>query len=481
MPGMPGMRSELAVALSVLRQAKGWDQDELAAASGVGSSYLAKIEQGLREAPAGTLLAILGALGVDLATVDQQVALVRRVRAGADAAAAGVAAEGRQLERSLRAGLGGAAAPGAGLPLEESRRRAPGLWARLARYPHPARRALVAEAAEFQDAGFCELLCEKSVEAAGGSAKRALRLAQLAVLAAERVPGADGWQRRVEGYCRMHLSSALRVGGTLPAAAEALARAAELWQAGAGDDPGLLNEARVLQIEASLRRERRELPRALALLDRALAIDRWGETPSLLIGKAKALEELGDFAESIALLRQAAPLIDVDRDLVKLFSVHLNLAINLCHLGRHQDAALALPEVRALARRLGNRLDDLRVGWLEAKVAAGLGWTEEAVAGFERLRAGFEQEKIAYDVALVTLELAELHAAHGRTAEVKALARRAARIFEQQEVHREAQRALDLVRQAADEERATVKLLRAVISYLYRARHDPQLRFETTS
>jgi tetratricopeptide (TPR) repeat protein len=335
----------------------------------------------------------------------------------------------------------------------------------------------VCEAAEFQDAGLCELLCEESVKAAGDSAPQALRLAQLAVLAAEQVAGAEGWRRRIVGYCCMHLVNALRVGGKLPAARQALAHALERWQAGAGDDPGLLNAARVLQIEASLRREHRELPEALALLDRALAIDRWGETPSLLIAKSKALEELGDFAESIALLRQAAPLIDGEREPVKFFCVQLNLAIDLCHLGQFGTAALELPAVRALAERLRNRLDWLRVGWLEARVAAGLGNSEEAVAGFERVRAGFERQKIAYDVALVTVELAELHAALGRTADVKALARESAEAFHQQGVHREAQRALELFRRAAEEERATVDLIRGVLRYLRRARRDPTLRY----
>jgi hypothetical protein len=83
----------------------------------------------------------------------------------------------------------------------------------------------------------------------------------------------------------------------------------------------------------------------------------------------------------------------------------------------------------------------------------------------------------AYDAALATLELAEVHAGLGHTAEVKALARESAPIFEDQQVHREAQRALALFRQAAEEERVSGELLRSLIVYLYRARHDPQLRF----
>ena len=138
-------------------------------------------------------------------------------------------------------------------------------------------------------------------------------------------------------------------------------------------------------------------------------------------------------------------------------------------------------EVRELARQLGNRLDLVRVDWLQGRIAAGLGRHDEAIALLGRVRAKFAEDEIAYDAALVTLELAEIHAAVGRGAEVRSLARESAPIFAQQGVHAEARRALELFRRAALQDRATAQLLRAVVSYLYRARHDPRLRFEATS
>jgi len=234
----------------------------------------------------------------------------------------------------------------------------------------------------------------------------------------------------------------------------------------------------VLGLEASLRRDQRELEEALALLNQGLAIDRWGESPALLLGRSKALEELGDFAGSIATLRQAAARIDGGREPRKLLVAHHNLAFNLCHLGRHAETEGVLPEVRALARRLGHQLDELRVDWLAAKVAAGLGRTAEAVAGFKRVRDGFEERGIAYDAALATMELAEVLAGEGRTGEVQALARESAAIFTAQGVHREAQRALAVFRRAAEEELLSVEFVRGVLRYLERARRDPRLRYQ---
>jgi hypothetical protein len=111
-------------------------------------------------------------------------------------------------------------------------------------------------------------------------------------------------------------------------------------------------------------------------------------------------------------------------------------------------------------------------------VAAGQGRVEEAVAGYLEVRAGFLDAGIPYNGALVTMELAELYAARGRAADVLALARQSHAIFCQQGVNAEAQRALDLFRQAAEEERATAELARRIVAYLRRARHDPALRFD---
>jgi pimeloyl-ACP methyl ester carboxylesterase len=63
-----------------------------------------------------------------------------------------------------------------------------------------------------------------------------------------------------------------------------------------------------------------------------------------------------------------------------------NLATNLCHLDRHAEAALLLPEVRQMAEALRKGLDQLRVDWLEGRIAAGLGRPAAALAAFARVR-----------------------------------------------------------------------------------------------
>jgi hypothetical protein len=147
-------------------------------------------------------------------------------------------------------------------------------------------------------------------------------------------------------------------------------------------------------------------------------------------------------------------------------------------MGQFAEARSEVPGLRLLADRLDNRFDRLHVVWLEAKVAAGLDEIEAAVRAYERVRAGFLAAGIAYYAALATMELAEVFAARGRTAEVAALVEASVPLFEQQGVHAEARRALHLFLRAVEEERASAELARFLVVYLERARHDPALRFE---
>jgi hypothetical protein len=87
---------------------------------------------------------------------------------------------------------------------------------------------------------------------------------------------------------------------------------------------------------------------------------------------------------------------------------------------------------------------------------------------------------MSYDVALALLEEAALLLEEGRAAEVKALAPELARVFEGKGVHREALAALRLFREAAEREAASAGLARRVLGFLFRARHDPGLRFSAS-
>ena len=78
----------------------------------------------------------------------------------------------------------------------------------------------------------------------------------------------------------------------------------------------------------------------------------------------------------------------------------------------------------------------------------------------------------------MSLHLALLLLAQGRTAEVATMAEEMMSIFSSQGVHREALAALQIFCEAASRGAATVELTRDVMRFLHRSQEDPEVRFE---
>jgi tetratricopeptide (TPR) repeat protein len=184
---------------------------------------------------------------------------------------------------------------------------------------------------------------------------------------------------------------------------------------------------------------------------------------------------MGEIERAFAALAEAAPLVEAAGDRRLLFALRFNMADNLCHLARYEEAAQLLPLVRELAIQQANELDLIRVGWLTAKVAAGEGRAEEAIAGLEQVRRDFTARELPYNAALSSLDLCALLLQAGRTVEVKEIAVAMAWIFKAQGIGREALAALSLFCDAAVQESASVELARRVIEDLEQVRRSAPL------
>jgi transcriptional regulator with XRE-family HTH domain len=473
-------------ALRVLRVTHRCKQEDLARALGIAPGTLSAYENGTKEVDRALLDRAGEALRLPREAVDSMLAELQFQRTAARPCENGTQGEARR-ERVWMAALAGRILEGAVLDIldqidrhtavAEERRRAPLLWARLIARSPEARRALVEESPEFQTWALSELLCHESLRAAADSADRAIALAELALRVADLAPGEGGWRSRVAGYAWAHLGNAHRVKGDLRGADRAFTRAGELWEQGAPADPKILNEARVLGLEASLRREQRQFGQALALLDRALALADRAEAPYLLLGMAKLLGDRGDLEGALGALQRSEHLLASVPEKRLAFAARSNAVDFLSLLGHYEEAAERLPAVWQLAESLAGELDRLRLVWVHGRVAAGTGREEEGIAALEQVRREFGARRIAYDGALVSLELAVLYLKEGRTDRVKALAREMTPIFESEKVHREALAALALFARAAEQECATVELVQQLVRYLHQARHNPELRF----
>ncbi|HKI01889.1 MAG TPA: helix-turn-helix domain-containing protein [Thermoanaerobaculia bacterium] len=487
---------DLKLLVLLLRELGGWDQAGFAAAAGMSTSSICHYETGKTVPPRRTVKRLAATVGLPMSFVEASLLpALKAARAMAVPFPEGDFAELEKPGAELVRALAGTARPALaaflstleerepwerlGPPVEEDRQQALDAWSRLEPCTSEERRYLVETCREYQTWALAERLCHASAEAASDRADRALELAELACRAAELAPGGEAWRSRLQGYALAYLANARRVAGNLPEADETFARAWELWKAGAEAGPGLLAEWRLLGLEASLHRDRRRFRQALDRLDQARAMALPEAAGRILVKKAATLDQMGEAALAIEAVHEAAPFVEGTGEPRLLFGLRFILAANLCHLGRYAEAESLLPEVRALAVALRKELDLVRVVWLDGKLAAGLGRPAEAAASFEQVRREFTAQEIAWDAALVTLDLAELYLKSGRNREVRDLAEEMIWIFSSQEIHREALAALRIFCEAARNEAATAALARKVGQYLYRAQHDPELRFES--
>jgi len=456
---------DLSSALGTLRTLRRLSRRAVALAAGIKPQALSDYEKGKQSPNRRTRERLAGALRVTPAFLEGLAALLPAIGLTADQGTPPIGLVRVVLDLAREAdvllsidALRPAANPG--------ERTAQVLWERLRPYPTAERQAVISEVEEFRTSSLALLLCEESVAVAADDAGQSLELALLALFIAERMPGPDAWRWRLAGYVWAFVGNSYRVGGDLPAAEAAFLRSEELWQRGAAK-PGSLRVTRLLDLKASLRREQRRLTEARALLNDALAADRGGAaTGRLLIKRAKTLEELGDYEAAVADLRRALPLVDAEREPRLFWALRFNLLEALQLLGRNAEVETMLPGVQALTVRLGNDLDAVRLRWLEARLFAASGKTEEAVAAFEEVRDAFTARGIAYDAALVTLELAVFLLEQDRTAEVKALVPELAPIFQAQGVAREWIATLQLFQEAVEREVITVDLARRFLADL---------------
>jgi transcriptional regulator with XRE-family HTH domain len=481
--------SDVNLALACMRSALNWKQSELAEAAGTRNTTISDFERGNRAFSLERLTELAGVLGLPLEAVAQARAFVRSMEQqaqppgdhGPDAGA-----DHRKIEQiAAQAGLLASdfARGVLGFVTFETRsvaarQQARFLWQRMRKLSPSQRRSLVEKDRELRSWALCELVCKESIKAAADNADRARELAELALSIADLAPGTESWRQRLQGYAWAHVGNARRVGGDLPGAEKAFGRAGKLWEMGEEGDPGILDEAQMLSLEASLRIDQCRLAEATVLLNRALLIEQGSLRSHLLIQKARLLEWAADFEGALAALGQAASLMSGNEEPRLLWLLRFNPVVNLCHLGRYAEAEALLPGARAFTVQLGNELEGLRLHWLEGRIAAGQGKTENAIIALSRVREAFVARGIVYDAALATLELAVLYLEQGRTMEVKMLARQMAPIFQIQGVHREALAALKLFCEAVEKEAVTVELARRIMDYLYRAQNNPSLRFE---
>ncbi len=353
-------------------------------------------------------------------------------------------------------------------------REAPDQLARLEQLPLTEQLDLVEKEESLRSWALCALLIRESHGAVFAQPLRAVERAEVAVRIAEQLSGDvydSVWVHDLCARAWAHLGNSRRVLGEFFGADQALRTAFALLERGGTGAPEVRGELMVIQ--AGLLRSQRRLPEALAAADDAMVLFLEANDQESMhrvrLSRAKIREELGDLDGTIADLEGLIEEIDSEGESVVRAYAHHNLLTALVTVGRFDEAAGRLSEVRR-SFVLTAPIDRIRLRWLEARIAAGQGMQVEAESILREVQAEFFERGMGYDAALSALELAVLLIQQGRTQEIKQLAVEILPLFESREVHREAMGALILFQRAAEQENLTVELARQVAAFLSRER-----------
>jgi transcriptional regulator with XRE-family HTH domain len=486
--------SRVAAMFRVLRALRNWNQRQLAEAVGIDPSRISAYERGEVGQPARELLERAAAVArISYAFLEQTVISAERLIASSgDRRAEGSITEAASQAVADHAGPSLAAfaeliAPRAGesedehfgaakvdpVAEEESGSQAAVLWGQLAPLTSRQRRILVEDCREFRNASLWRRLCAESRKAASRSAREALDIATLAVRLSRLLPGSTASLTYREAIGTAFVGNARRVANDLPGADAAFARATAVVAGVGTADRNPADEARRLDLEASLRRNQRRFGEALTLLDRALTLAPAGSLRGWIsLNRANAFEQAGDPEKALGALQEATESLNATAEPRLRWVLCFNRIAVRLRLGQAEQAEAELADLQALVTGAGSDLDLLRVRWLEGRVAEARGLAAEALAAFSEVRTAFAIRDLPADAALAALEEAALLLAAGRTGDVRRLVREMGPIFEALGLNGEVLASIRLFVDAVLRDTATAALARAAAEAL--AQRRPQ-------
>lgn len=292
-------------------------------------------------------------------------------------------------------------------------------------------------------------------------------------------PGAHGPAQVADFQARAHaeLGNAYRVSDRLNEATDYLARARRLFEHGTDDE---LLKIRLLELEGSLAADCRQFGRASKTLLKVLQF--YNQHGAFHLA-GRTLIKMGlyagyacDFDGGIQLLKKGLALVEEDQSLA-CAAAH-NLILFLVDTGRFQEARkLRVVHSRHLADA-GGRANEIKFRALEGRIDSGLGNHQRAEGIFREVMRDFTALGRHFLGALAALELSAALLIQGKSAEATQVALEAAAIFTSLQIQREAFQAVILLRNAFEEQAATLEMVEEVAGFLRRIEIDPALRFE---
>ncbi len=299
-------------------------------------------------------------------------------------------------------------------------------WAFLEALPPQQRTAWIENDATFRTWGLYHRLLEASRWQLRKDPAEAVDISRLAILVAERLDPASMGRERVadlQTAAWAAFGNTQRVAGDFDGARHAFNEAWRILEEHGTNDP--VERAAILSLESSYMKDIGEFETAEAALEEALELylasgDVHRQGRVLL----KMGEAIGHVApeRGIAHIQKALALIDTSREPRLDVCAQHALAWFLTDLNRHEEALAVLDRARPLYHQMADDFIQLRLHWLEAKIAHRRGDLSDAETIFQQLWEEFRVRDLNQEVVLVSIELAEVLTKKGEAARAADLA-----------------------------------------------------------
>jgi tetratricopeptide (TPR) repeat protein len=355
-----------------------------------------------------------------------------------------------------------------------------GQWCALAPLLPQERLPVVVAHREYQHWGLFRALLDAARWYSFRDPQEAVDVVQLALDVTEILDSVEAGGPQAAADLRAQafgiLGNTRRLASDLKGARAAINEAWRLHEEGTGDP---LEKAQLISFDASWMRVMGEFETAEAALEEALQIYRAAGDAHL---QGRILVQMGTTIgylspdRGLAHLYAAMELINPTREpRIELCAQHA-LIYFLTDAGRPQEALAVLDHARALYKQFPDSWAQLRLQWVQARIARRLGHLAEAVSIFRRVWEEFHARTLRYDLVMISIELAEALAAANETASAARLVAEVQPILAAWRLDRHIIAAWLVLQQALEEGRTArhlARLFSRITIYYRRHWHKP--------
>ena len=315
------------------------------------------------------------------------------------------------------------------------------LWASLEPLNPQTRFASVEANESFHTWGLYDRLLEASRWYMRTEPAEAIDIVRLAITVAERLdPVALGEKRVVDllASAWAALGNVKRIAADFEGSRRAFNEAWRIVADGTGDP---LEAAHIIGLEASYIKDIGEFETAESSLEEALEIYRKAHDPHQ---EGRTFLQMGDVIgyanpeRGLIHIKKALAFIDAGKEPRLALCAQHDFAWFLNESGQAEKALAVLDRARPLYKQFQDDFTQLRLHWLEGKIAASLGDLSGAESIFGQLWEEFRVRDLNQEVVLISIDLAEVLTWQGDVVRAAELATQCYSIMKSWGLHRDA-------------------------------------------